>query len=99
MNCQDWVDQFGKPADDPQVKNLIAKAGITKPIKLGREDITVRADIKPMGMTVIFTDESILKPNEGRVGRPILSGVMMVIQRKSGNVYEGKLPYGLAKAQ
>lgn len=99
MNYKNWVDLFGKPADDRQVLDAIADAGITKVIKIGRDELSVSADIKGKGITITFTDETILYPDaEGIVGRPILSGILMIIQHPNkANLYTDALPYQLKK--
>jgi hypothetical protein len=99
MDIKHWVDLFGKAADDSQVRASVAKAGITKPLKIGRNELSVRADIKGEGTTIVFTDESLLRPDGGVARRPILSAVMAVIQSADkGNLYKGALPHGLKKS-
>jgi hypothetical protein len=98
MNYQTWVDLFGKAADDPQVRDAAAKAKITKPLKIAKGDLDVRADIKGQGTTVVFTDETILRPGPGSlIGRPILSAVMLILQHPDKkNLYKGPLPPGFS---
>ena len=92
-----WVRLFGRAADDKQVRDAVTNAGITKKLKIGRDELSVSADIKGEGMTITFTDETILRPEAGGVlGRPILSGVLMIMQRPSmTNLYRGPLPFEL----
>jgi hypothetical protein len=99
MDYIQWVNLFGKSADDAQVRNAVSKAGITKPLKIGGDELSVRADIKGQGTTIIFTDETILHPDAaGVVGRPILSSVLMILQGPNkANLYKGLLPFELKK--
>lgn len=97
MDYRQWLDLFGKSADEKQVREALAKAGITSRIKIDSDELSASEDIKGQGITIIFTDESILAPDTGVVGRPILSGVLMILQdrRSKANLYKGPLPYGL----
>jgi hypothetical protein len=98
MNYQPWVDLFGKAADDSAVRSAVAKAGITKPLRIGRDELTVGADVPDTGMHIVFTDESIMNPSSGLLGRPILSSVLMILQHpKKPKLYTGPLPYQLKK--
>lgn len=100
MDYKQWVDRFGKSADDKQVRDALARAGITDRIKIDRDELSASKDIKGEGTTIIFTSETILRPNAGGVvGRPILSGVLMIVhdRKNKTNLYKGPLPYGLKK--
>jgi hypothetical protein len=96
MAYNEWVQLFRKSADDAQVRKAVVNAGITKPLKIGRTELSVRRDIKGEGTTVIFTDDSVLPGGGGVAGRPILSGLMMILQTgNKKNIYNGPLPYDL----
>jgi hypothetical protein len=101
MNYKQWVDLFGKSAEDKQVRDVVAKAGVTGRIKIDRDELSTSKDIKGEGTTIIFTSETILRPDDpsGVVGRPILSGVLLILhdRKNKTNVYKGPLPYGLKK--
>lgn len=100
MDYAQWIKLFDKPADDIQVRSLLAKSGITDAIKINREELSVAEDIEGQGMTIIFTSETILHPAAGGiVGRPILSGLIMELQTKKrkSNFYMGSLPCELKK--
>jgi hypothetical protein len=99
MDIQQWVDLFGRPADDPQVRDAVAQAGVKKPLKIKRDELGVRADIPKIGMTIVFTDDSVLNGKSGTPGRPILSAVMAEVDNRSKkDLYPGALPHGLDKA-
>ena len=99
MDINEWVNLFGKSADDPLVRDAVAKAGITKPLKIGRNELGVRADIKGQGMTIVFSDETLLNPDNGVARRPILSAVMAVVEGSDkNNLYKGTLPQNLKKS-
>jgi hypothetical protein len=96
MAYNEWVQLFGKSADDAKVRDAASRAEITKPLKIAREELSVRTDIKGEGTTIIFTDDSVLPGGGGVAGRPILSGLMMTLQsRNKKNIYKGPLPYDL----
>jgi len=99
MDYKTWVDLFGKSKDDAHVRKAVVDAGITKSLKIGRDELSVSADIKGKGMTITFTDESILRPDTGGLlGRPILSSVLMILQHPDkANLYKGPLPHQLDK--
>lgn len=97
MNYKHWVDLFGKSADDSGVRDAAAKSKISKPLKIAPDELSVRADIKGEGTTVIFTDETILRPGPGSLlGRPILSAILLILQHPDKkNLYKGPLPADL----
>lgn len=99
MDYKAWVDMFGRSTDDAQLRKAVADAGITKSLKIGRDELSVSADIKGKGMTITFTDESILRPDTGGLlGRPILSSVLMILQHPDkSNLYKGPLPNQIDK--
>ncbi len=99
MSYQDWVKLFGKPADDAAVKDAVKRAGVTKKIKIGNDELSVSADLPGTTLTIEFTDESVLdKSGKGIAGRPILSSVLITVQDPTEGVnYDGPLPHGLVK--
>ena len=100
MDYQRWVNLFGKPVDDVAVHEALTKSGIKGPIKIGKDDLSTRVDIADEGTTVVFTSETILRPDDptAAVGRPIVSAVMVILdQSNKKNLYTGPLPYNLIK--
>jgi hypothetical protein len=97
MDYKLWVELFGKSADDVQVREALKLAGITKVLKIGRDELSVAAEIPGEGSTILFTDETILYRNaNGVLGRPILSAILLVMQHtRKYNLYKGPLPYQL----
>ena len=101
MDFKQWADLLGRPADDAAVCRALAEAGISERIKIGKKELSTREDLEGRGMTIVFTSETILRPDDpgAVVGRPIVSAVMVVLDQPSKkNLYEGPLPYGLEKA-
>lgn len=97
MNYETWSRLFGRTPDDPDVAAAVATAGIVKTLSIGSDELSVAADIAGQGMTILFTDESILRPQGGSVGLPILSSVGMLLQHPSvPHLYKGPLPFGLS---
>jgi hypothetical protein len=98
MDYTPWVDLFGRAADDLAVRGALARAGVTETVRIERDELSEAVDLPQTGMTVEFTDESILRPEGGKVRRPILTSVLMIIQhRKMSYLYEGALPCGLVR--
>jgi hypothetical protein len=98
MDYKTWVKLFGKSADDPAVRQALAKAGITSRIKMARDELSAREDIDGEGTTIIFTDDTILRPDDAGavVGRPIVSSVLMILDaRNKKDLYKGPLPHKL----
>lgn len=95
MDIKHWVALFGKPVDDPKVRQALVKARLKIPSKLRRDELDARDDIEGEGTTVVFTDESVIDPN-GKEGRPILSAVSVFVQNSDATeIYKGPLPYDL----
>lgn len=98
MDYKQWMDLLGQPADDPAVADALAKAGVAKPSKLGGDEISITAEVPKSGINLLFHDESVLRPDTGIVGRPVLSGVLILVQHPTKpNLYTGPLPYELVK--
>lgn len=100
MDYKPWLELIGKQANDKHVSELLTKAGI-KPVILKSDEISIARDIKGEGFSLLFTDGSVLKPDEGGlIGQPILSGILMILKdRKSSstNIFTGALPYDADK--
>lgn len=92
VNYKYWFDMFGRSADDPAVRSALAKAGVTKAIEIARDELGVSADIPGTGLTIGFRDESILRPNLGIEGRPILYSILMLLKHPKKPTYAGDLP-------
>jgi hypothetical protein len=98
MSYEQWVPLFGKAADDPAVAEALKAAGITTKIKIGKDELRASENVPGTGMMITFTDESVLNPSQGVIGRPILTAVMMVVQSNQGDtLYTGPLPQKLEK--
>jgi hypothetical protein len=52
LTFQAWVHLFGKPADDPAVQQALASVGLTKPIKIGKQELSTREDLEGQGTTI-----------------------------------------------
>lgn len=97
MNYETWSRLFGRTPNDPDVAAAVTAAGITKTLSIGSDELSVAADIPGQGLTILFTDESILRPEGGLAGLPILSSVMMLLRHPSApHLYKGPLPFGLS---
>ena len=96
MNYEQWLKLFGRAANDPDVAATVALAGISKNLAIATDELSVAADVPGQGLTIVFTDESILRPDTGLVGRPVLTSVTMLLKHPSApQLYRGPLPHGL----
>jgi hypothetical protein len=78
----------------------VAKAGITKTLRVGRDDTDVRADMKDAGITLVFIDPAFLhRRNDQTIGEepPILSELTMILQHPKIRPYQGPLPFDLKR--
>jgi hypothetical protein len=97
MNYDVWLPMVGLPSDEPKLADALNKAGIANPIKIGADEISEIAEIQATGMVLEFTDESVVDPDDGLVGRAVLTGVTMHVHNpKTPTRYTGMLPFGLA---
>src|SRR5579871_5621161 len=99
VDYQSWAAFLGLPANDSQVVAALAADGVTNPITLRSDELTVNVDFKRYGMSVGFTSEYALRG--GVADLPILTSVVMkpVLGKTAKNwtAYSGSLPYGLKK--
>ena len=99
MDYTTWIALFGKSATDPAVVSALAAANVTKALVIASDELGVSADIPNSGMTIGFTDESVLSPATGLIGKPILTSVLMILHHPSRrDIYTGPLPLNLVKA-
>jgi hypothetical protein len=99
MDYKAWVNLFGKAADDPAIAKAVAQAGVTKALTIGSDELSVAADLPGSGLTIEFTDESIVRPETGLIGRPVFTSVLMTLQSADdSDLYRGPLPFGIIKA-
>ncbi|MEO7206407.1 MAG: hypothetical protein ABI356_12300 [Steroidobacteraceae bacterium] len=99
MNYQDWEELFGRAADDSQLRKKLVDAGIKRKIKIARDELSETVELKGEGMEITFTDDSVMRPNDGGiVGRAILSEVMMVFDDAGGDVYKGPMPHKIKQS-
>ena len=83
-----WRKLLGKRHDDRAVQAALAAAGVDKPPKLPRGDVSVIVDLAGHGMWLDLVK---------RDGALVLRGVGAYVQRrKKPDLYKGKLPYDLA---
>lgn len=100
MDFLEWVSMFGRSADEADVKDALAQEGIADRIKIERQALSARKDIPGKGTTVVFTSETILRPDDPAAvaSRPIMSAVMVILdQPNKKDLYTGPLPFQLSK--
>lgn len=101
MDLMQWVELFGRDADDGEVRKALADAGIAERITIKRQALSEREDLPGQGTTVVFTSETMLRPDDPAavVGRPILSAVLVILdQANKDDLYQGPLPYHLGRS-
>lgn len=100
MDYTQWKDLLGLKADDPKIKAAVAKAGVTLPLKVAKDETDVRADLKDKGTTLVFTDEAFLRGLKDRrlgEGPPIFAEIVLILQHPKAATYQGALPFELKK--
>lgn len=58
MHANDFVSCIGKPEDAPEVQALLAALGVTKKLKMPKDDIEARLDLPKQGLSLIFEPEN-----------------------------------------
>ena len=57
MDSNDFLTHLGKPDDAPEVQKLLNAVGVTKKLKMPKDDIEARADLPKFGLSLIFKPE------------------------------------------
>lgn len=57
MNSSDFIACLGKRDDSPEVAKVLAAVGVTKKLKMPKDDIEARADLPKLGLSLIFKPE------------------------------------------
>lgn len=102
MDYAQWKSLLGLKADDPKIKAAITKAGVTTPLKVAKDETTVRVSVKDPGITLVFMDESFLRGlNDRRLGEgpPVFAEIILVLQHPKVATYKGSLPFELKKEE
>lgn len=69
MNGKEFVACIGKPEDAPEVQAMLVTVGVTKKLRMPKDDIEARADLPDQGLSLIF------KPEGPKSSRLIFSAV------------------------
>jgi len=90
MDYREFVSCIGKHEDDPEVQALLSVLGITKKLKMPKDDIDVRHVLHSHGLDLIF------KPESQKTSRLILYAVQFISSLEEGfSTFTGTLPSGL----
>jgi len=96
MDYKQWVDLFGCNTDEIKLQNAISNAGIADIPQIERDETDVAEDIAGEGITLVFTDETLLNRQALVEAPPVLSEVRLILQHpKSKDLYKGPLPFDL----
>jgi hypothetical protein len=87
MDSNDFIAHLGKAYDAPEVQRLLAAVGVTKKLKMPKDDIEARADLPKLGLSLIF------KPEGPKSSVLIFQAAMFLSNDNKGYTsYSGALP-------
>jgi hypothetical protein len=87
MDSDDFIAQLGKADDSPDVQRILAAVGVTKKLKMPKDDIEARADLPKLGLSLIF------KPEGPKSSVLIFQAVQFFSDDEKGYVsFRGALP-------
>ena len=87
MDYSAFVPCIGKQEDAPEVQALLSTVGVTKKLKMPKDDIDVRHELPDLGLSLIF------KPEDPKSSRLILTAVKFMSGAEHGYAsYGGTLP-------
>jgi hypothetical protein len=87
MNSNDIITCLGKSEDTPEVQNLLNAVGVTKKLKMPRDDIEARADLPKLGLSLIF------KPEKPKSSLLVFYAVQFFSDAEKGYIsFAGTLP-------
>lgn len=58
MDSSDFLACLGKPDTAPEVQKVLGTVGVTKKLKMPKDDIEARADLPRLGLSLIFKPEA-----------------------------------------
>lgn len=87
MHSNDFVSCLGKPEDAPEVQSLLTALGVTKKLKMPKDDIEARVDLPKQGLALIF------EPEGPKSSRLVLNGLQFYSDAEKGyKSFQGELP-------
>lgn len=87
MNSNEFIACIGKAEESPEVQEMLAAVGVTKKLKMPKDDIEARADLPKQGLSLIF------EPEGHKSSRLIFTGVQFFSDAEQGFItYPGVLP-------
>lgn len=90
MHANDFISCVGKPEDAPEVRALLAALGVTKKVKMPKDDIEARVDLPRQGLSLIF------EPEGPKSSRLVFSAVQFLSDSNEGyKSFKGTLPHNL----
>jgi hypothetical protein len=57
MDSSEFIGCLGKREDAPEVQKLLRAVGVTKKLRMPKDDIEARADLPKLGLSLIFEPE------------------------------------------
>lgn len=93
MQSNDFIAAIGKPEESPEVQAIFATLGITKKLKMPKDDIEARVSLPKKGLDLIF------EPEGPKSSRLLFTAVQFYSAMESGyTAFAGALPGGLTFA-
>ena len=78
MDYSAFVPCIGKQEDAPEVQALLSTVGVTKKLKMPKDDIDVRDELPDLGLSLIF------KPEDPKSSRLFLTAVKFMSGAEHG---------------
>jgi len=93
MDSDAFISCVGEPEDSNEVQRLLASVGVTKKLRVPRDDIEARVDLPKLGLSLIF------EPEGAKTSRLIFTGVQFFSDTEKGYTnFSGTLPGGITFA-
>jgi|GEM_PF-2261355 len=87
MDSDDFIACIGKPQDAPEVQRMLQAVGVTKTLRMPRDDIEARVDLGKDGLSLIF------KPEDPKSSLLVFNAVQFISDAEKGfTSFAGTLP-------
>lgn len=87
MDSNEFVACIGKPDESPEVQRILTALGVTKKLKMPKDDIEARVDLPKKGLSLIF------EPAGTKTSQLLFTGVQFFSDAEQGYAsFQGALP-------
>ena len=91
MHSNDFIAALGKGEETPEVQRIFSAFGVTKKLKMPRDDIEARVDLPKDGLSLVF------EPEGPKTSRLLFTAVQFLSDAEQGyKSFTGGLPGNLA---